>query len=70
MIFGEEAADIMFNKIQSAIILLVNDNLNKSDEYSKLMKNITDKINYKLKVIMSNIKDLMSQKLAEYLNIK
>ncbi len=70
MKFGEEAANIIFNKNQSAIILFANDKFNKWDEYNKLMKNISDKINYKLKVIISDIKDLMSQKLAEYLNIK
>ena len=70
MKFGEEAANIIFNKNQSAIILFANDKLNKWDEYNTLMKNISDKINYKLKVIISDIKDLMSQKLAEYLNIK
>ena len=70
MKFGEEAANIIFNKNQSAIILFANDKFNKWDEYNTLMKNISDKINYKLKVIISDIKDLMSQKLAEYLNIK
>ena len=70
MKFGEEAANIIFNKNQSAIILFANDKFNKWDEYNKLMKNISDKINYKLKVIISDIKDLMSQKLAEYINIK
>jgi hypothetical protein len=70
MKFGEKAADIIFNKNQSAIILFANEKSNEWNEYNELMKKISDKINYKLKVIMSDIKDLMSQKLAEYLNIK
>ena len=70
MKFGEKAADIVFNKNQSAIILFANEKSNEWNEYNELMKKISDKINYKLKVIISDIKDLMSQKLAEYLNIK
>ena len=70
MKFGEKAADVVFNKNQSAILLFANEKSNEWNEYNELMKKISDKINYKLKVIISDMKDLMSQKLAEYLNIK
>ena len=48
MKFDEKAANIIFNKNQSALILFADEKSNKWNEYKILMKNISDKLNYKI----------------------
>ncbi len=70
MKFDEKAANIIFNKNQSALILFADEKSNKWNEYKILMKNISDKLNYKIKVVITDIKDSISAILAENINIK
>ena len=70
MKFDEKAANIIFNKNQSALILFADEKSNKWNEYKILMKNISDKLNYKIKVAITDIKDSISAILAENINIK
>ena len=51
MKFDEKAANIIFEKNQSALILFSDEKSKKWVEYEQLMKRISDKLNYKLKII-------------------
>lgn len=70
MKFDEKAANIIFEKNQSALILFSDEKSKKWVEYEQLMKRISDKLNYKLKIIITDIKDVLSAKLAEKIGIK
>ena len=43
---------------------------NKWNEYENLMKKISDKLNYKLKSVITDIKSVIGGKLAEKIGIK
>ena len=70
MKFDKNAGNIIFDKNQSAIILFADETSDKWADYEKLMKKISDKLNYKLKVVITDIKNIISAKLAERINIK
>ena len=70
MKFDEKAANIIFDKNQSALILFSDEKSKKWTEYEQLMKRISDKLNYKLKIIITDIKDVLSAKLAEKIGVK
>ena len=70
MKFDEKAANIIFDKNQSAIILFADEKSNKWNEYENLMKKISDKLNYKLKSVITDIKSVIGGKLAEKIGIK
>ena len=70
MKFDEKAANIIFDKNQSAIILFADEKSNKWNEYEKLMKDISEKLNFKLKSVITDIKSVLSEKLADKLGIK
>ena len=70
MKFDEKAANIIFDKNQSAIILFADEKSKKWNEYENLMKKISNKLNYKLKSVITDIKSVISGKLAEKIGIK
>ena len=70
MKFDEKAANMIFDKNQSALILFADEKSKKWAEYEQLMKKISDKLNYKLKIIITDIKDVLSAKLSEKLTVK
>ncbi len=70
MKFDKNAGNIIFDKNQSAIILFADEKSDKWADYEKLMKKISDKLNYKLKVVITDIKNIISAKLAERMNVK
>ena len=70
MKFDEKAANIIFDKNQSAIILFADEKSKKWNEYENLMKIISNKLNYKLKSVITDIKSVISGKLAEKIGIK
>jgi protein disulfide-isomerase A1 len=70
MKFDKKSANIIFEKNQSAIILFADEKSKKWSEYEKLMKNISDKLNYKLKTVITDIKEVIEAKLAEKIGIK
>ena len=70
MKFDEKAAQIIFGKSLPAIMLYASEKSEKWGEYEKLMRNISDKLNGKLKVVLTDIKEGMAARLAEYIGIK
>ena len=70
MKFDEKAANMIFEKNQSALILFADEKSKKWAEYERIMKKISDKLNYKIKLIITDIKDVISAKLAEKIGVK
>ena len=70
MKFDEKAAQIIFGKALPAIMLYASEKSEKWGEYEKLMKSVSDKLNGKLKVVLTDIKEGMAARLAEYIGIK
>ena len=70
MKFDEKAAQIIFGKALPAIILYASEKSDKWGEYEKLMRGISDKLGGKLKVVLTDIKEGMAARLAEYIGIK
>ena len=69
MKFDKKAANIIFEKNQSAIILFADEKSKNWVKFEDLMKKISDKLKYKLKVVMTDIKEVISAKLAEKIGI-
>lgn len=70
MKFDEKSANIIFHKNQSALILFADEKSKKWKEYEILMENISNILNYKLKVIITDIKGVLPIKLADKMDIK
>ena len=70
MKFDEKAANMIFDKNQSALVLFADEKSKKWEEYEQLMKKISERLNYKLKIIITDIKDVLSAKLSEKLSVK
>ena len=70
MKFDEKAAQLIFGKEVPAIMLYASEKSDKWAEYQKLMKIVSEKINGKLKVVLTDIKEGMAARLAEYIGIK
>ena len=69
MKFNEKAAYFIFDKKLPALILFAEERSPKWVDYEKLMLNISEKLNYKLKVVLTDIKGVKAAKLAEKLNV-
>jgi protein disulfide-isomerase A1 len=69
MKFNEKAAYFIFDKKLPALILFAEEKSSKWVDYEKLMLNISEKLNYKLKVVLTDIKGVKAAKLAEKLNV-
>ena len=65
-----KSANYIFEKKFPGIILYLSEKTKNYQEYENLMKKIADKIKYKLKVIITNIKEGLGAKYAELLHIK
>lgn len=71
MTFNEKTAQIIFGKSFPSIILFANKKLkNRWEDQNKLMKYISRISKTKLKIIIANIKDKISKKLADYIGLK
>ena len=70
MKFDEKAAQIIFGKALPAIMLYASEKSEKWGEYEKLMKSVSEKLNGKLKVVLTDVKEGMAARLAEYIGIK
>ena len=70
MKFDEKAAQIIFGKALPAIMLYASEKSEKWGEYEKLMRNVSEKLKGKLKVVLTDIKEGMAARLAEYIGIK
>jgi protein disulfide-isomerase A1 len=69
MKFNEKAAYFIFDKKLPALILFAEERSPKWVDYEKLMLTISEKLNYKLKVVLTDIKGVKAAKLAEKLNV-
>ena len=65
----KRAVNFIFEKKIPALILYANEKSRKWNQYKKLMIDISEKINYKLKVIMTDIKEGLGAKNAELMNV-
>ena len=70
MKFDEKAAQIIFGKALPAIMLYASEKSEKWGEYEKLMRDVSEKLKGKLKVVLTDIKEGMAARLAEYIGIK
>ena len=70
MKFDEKTVKIIFGKEIPAIILFASEQSEKWGEYEILMRNVSEKINGKLKVILTDIKEGRAKRLAELIDIK
>ncbi len=70
MKFDEKAAQIIFGKSLPAIMLYASEKSGKWEEYQKLMSTVSDKLGGKLKVVLTDIKEGMAARVAEYIGIK
>ncbi len=70
MKFDEKAAQIIFGKALPAIVLYADEKSEKWAEYEKLMTSVSEKLNGKLKVVLTDIKQGMAARLAEYIGVK
>ena len=70
MKFDEKAAQIIFGKALPAIMLYASEKSEKWGEYEKLMRSVSEKLKGKLKVVLTDIKEGMAARLAEYIGIK
>ena len=71
MNFNEKTAQIVFGKSIPSIILFANKKLkNRWEDYNKLMKYISRIYRTRLKIIIANINDKISKKLADYIGLK
>ena len=70
MSLDKKAFNAIFKKKIPGIILYINEKSSDFDHYLNIMKNISKKINYKYKVIITDIKEGLAAKNAEIMNIK
>ena len=70
MKLDSKSANFIFEKKFPGIILYLPEKTKNYEVYENLMKTIADRINYKLKVIITDIKDGLGSKYAELLHIK
>ena len=70
MNFDEKAAQIIFGKGYPAIILYASEKSEKYSEYGKILKTLSEKLQGKLKVVLTDIKEGMAERLAEFIGIK
>ena len=70
MNMDKKTMNFIFEKKIPAIILYAHEHSRKWKKYKQLMLNISEKINYKLKVIITDIKEGLGAKNAEIMNVK
>ena len=70
MSLNKKAFNAIFEKKIPGIILYINEKSENFELYLNIMKNISKKINYKYKVIITDIKEGLAAKNAEIMNIK
>ena len=67
--FDDKTTEKVFGKNQPVLVYF-GEKGDKWNEAEKLMENIADKVGGKLKVVMSEIKEGMEKRIAEYIGIK
>ena len=70
MKFDQKAAQIIFGKSLPAIILYASEKSDKWSEYQKLLTSISEKLDSKLIVVLTDIKEGIAARLAEFIGIK
>ena len=70
MRLDKKAINYIFEKKLPGLILYADERSRRWNKYEKLMRNISEKINYKLKVVITDIRDVIGAKNAELMNIK
>lgn len=70
MKWNEKAVDIVFSNNNPALMIFENEKSPKWAEYDKIMHNIYDKLSDKVKLILSETKESMAQRVGEYLGVK
>ena len=68
--FDDKAAEIIFGKQSPAIMLFASEKSKKWGEYEKILRNVSEKLKGKLKVVLTDIKEGIAVKLANYMVIK
>ena len=69
--FSEKTAQIIFGKALPSLFLFGNKKLlDRWGDYEKLINYLSRTVNTKLKLVLANVKDSISKKLAEYLGLK
>ena len=69
MIFNDKSAQFIFQKKNPAIVLFADNKSRYWNKYGNIMVEVSEKINRKLAVILTDIKEGISVKLAEYVGI-
>ena len=70
MNLDRKAINFIFEKKIPGLILYANEKSSMWEKYKNLMKNISEKINYKLKVVITDIKEGLGTKNAQLMNVK
>jgi len=70
MSLDKKAVNFIFEKKIPALILYAHEKSKKWNQYKKLMSDISEKINYKLKVIITDIREGLGAKNADLMNVK
>ena len=70
MNLDRKAINFIFEKKIPGLILYANEKSSMWEKYKNLMKNISEKINYKLKVVITDIKTGLGAKNAQLMNVK
>lgn len=70
MKYNEKAAKLIFQKKFPVLILFTEKNSQNFQHFEKILKNISEKINYKIKVIISDLREGLSSQHSELFGIK
>ena len=70
MVFNDKSVQFIFQKKNPAIVLYADNKSSYWNKYGNIMIEISEKINRKLAVVLTDIKEGISVKLAEYVGIK
>lgn len=70
MKFDEKTAQIIFGKSNPAIIVFASEKLEKWGEYETILRTISDKINDKIKIILTDIKEGITTNIAQYMGVR
>ena len=70
MIFNDKSVQFIFQKKNPAIVLYADNKSRNWNKYGNIMVEVSEKINRKLAVILTDIKEGIAVKLAEYVGIK
>lgn len=70
MKFDDKCAQVIFGKNQPGLFLYRDKNSEKSKEYEEIMRKVAEKVKGKLQVVVSDIKEGLESRLADYVGVK